>query len=490
MALRIPLAVDQTEGFPEEVPSADTVDLRAGADIAGDLNFSGGGEPKGLPTTPTAADAGASKAYVDAVAAGLSPKPYCRVASNANELDTWTAAGSGVGKTLTSPGNATSYNDIDSVTVAVGDRVLVKDYGAGVSDTSNGIYEVTQLADGASNPCVLTRATDFDEDAEVNQGDSVFVSEGTVAAKRTYALITADPITVDTTAQEWSIVAGPGLITPGAGLLDTANTWSVELDTTAAATGAGTGGGSSGLEFDASGDAGQLRAAVSASGALQRAADGLAVKLEATNPSMQVVGNELGVKINPAGALEKLAGGLGVKVEATNPSLAITGSNELTVKEDGNRGLATDATGLYVKADGSSVVFDGSGQLSVGTVPASRIANDYAVNEAIAIGDPVNWSATNDRVEKSLSNNLAKSRSFGIAETAQGVVGQTSKIISHGVATGVLSGATANTPYFLQAAGGIGTALPPTGNRLLRIGTAKNATDLFVAIRDYGRRAA
>jgi hypothetical protein len=479
--------MNQTYGWQEECASADTVDLRAGANIAGNLAFSSG-EPTGLPSTPSGPTAATSKAYVDAVAAGLSPKPYCRVATN-NEVDTWTPSGSGVGKTLTSPGNATSYNDIDGVTLALGDRVLVKDFGAGASDASNGIYEVTQLADGATNPCVLTRATDFDEDAEVNQGDSVFVSEGTVAAKRTYALITADPITVDTTAQEWSIVSGPGLITAGAGLLDTANTWSVELDTTAPATGAGTGGGSSGLEFDAAGDAGQLRVAVSATGALRRAADGLAIGLAGTNPGLQITANALDVKYDPSRAITAGANGIGVNIEATNPSLEIV-TNELGVKEDTTRGLNTDASGLYVKVDGTTITFDGSGQLKVGAAPASRLSELLTVNEAIAIADPVNWSSTNDRVEKSRADTDAKTFVIGVAETAQATPGSTSTVVRRGVAVGVLTSATAGTPYYLQDTGGIGTSLPTSGKRVIQVGTAKNASDLEVNVIDYGKKAA
>lgn len=486
MALRVPLFQNPTEGFSEEIASADTVDLRAGANIAGNLVFSSG-EPTGLPSTPSGNTAATSKAYVDAVAAGLNPRPHVRVASN-NELDTWTPGGSGVGATLTSPDNLVANNDIDSVTLSLNDRVLVKDFGGGASSADNGIYEVTQLANG-SVPAILTRATDFDEDAEVNQGDSVFVAEGTVAAKRTYALITPDPITVDTTAQEWVVVSGPGLLTAGAGLLDTANTWSVELDTTAPATGAGTGGGSSGLEFDGAGDGGQLRVAVDPAGAIERDTAGLSVRLEASNPSLQISANELGVKLDPARAITKNASGIGVNIEASNPSLEIS-ANELGVKEDTTRGLNTDASGLYVKVDGSTITFDGSGQLKVGAAPASRVAGDYAVGEAIAIADAVDWSTTNDRIEKSRADTDAKARVIGVAETAQAVVGNNATIVSQGVATGVLTGATAGTGYYLQATGGIGTGLPAAGNRVIQVGTAKNATDLWVRIVDYGKKAA
>ncbi|UCH26701.1 MAG: hypothetical protein JSV66_03370, partial [Trueperaceae bacterium] len=271
--------------------------------------------------------------------------------------------------------------------------------------------------------------------------------------------------------------------------VDSANTWSVDLDTTAGATGAGTGGGSSGLEFDAAGDSGELRVAVSATGAMQRAADGIAIKLEASNPSLQIVANELGVKLYSGGAIVKNASGVAVNLEAVNPSLEIV-SNELGVKEDTTRGLATDGSGLYVKVDGSTITFDGSGQLKVGAAPASRVAADYAVNEAIAVGDAVNFGGTNDRVQKSRADTDAKARVVGVAETAQAVVGNNSTIVNHGPAVNVISGATVGAGYYLQATGGIGTALPGAGNRVIQVGVAKNATDLFVRVVDYGKKAA
>ncbi len=66
----------------------------------------------------------------------------------------------------------------------------------------------------------------------------------------------------------------------------------VELDTSADATGAGTGGGSSGLEFDTSGDAGKLRVDVDGTdGAIERTADGLAVRVDGS--TITIVGNQL-----------------------------------------------------------------------------------------------------------------------------------------------------------------------------------------------------
>jgi hypothetical protein len=69
MALRTPLFLNPTEGFPEELAVAsDTIDLGAGGQISGDLTFDNSGEVRGLPDTPTASDAATSKTYVDAIA--------------------------------------------------------------------------------------------------------------------------------------------------------------------------------------------------------------------------------------------------------------------------------------------------------------------------------------------------------------------------------------------------------------------------------------
>ena len=53
------------------------------------------------------------------------------------------------------------------------------------------------------------------------------------------------------------------------------------------------------------------------------------------------------------------------------------------------------------------------------------------------------------------------------------------------------SGATAGAPQYLQDTGGIGAfAAITAGKRVIRVGYAKNATDLFVQIMDLGKKAA
>ncbi len=143
---------------------------------------------------------------VEGLLDGVVWKDAVRVCTAA-QLSGWIAAGSGVGKTLTSPDNLVANNDFDGVTVLVGERILVKD---GPTDVDNGIYEMTTLADGAAQPAVLTRTEDFDEDVnaagedEVRPGATVHVTEGTSCSGDKYVVLGSGPITVDTDSIVWT----------------------------------------------------------------------------------------------------------------------------------------------------------------------------------------------------------------------------------------------------------------------------------------------
>jgi len=205
-----------SDGFnTEHDPSTDELSLLGaqiganGLSSSGDIALSGGAEVTGLPATPTGNTAAGSKAYIDKVASNLRPKTACVVATTA-DLTSYVATGSGAGKTLEAPDSNTSHNTIDGVLLVVDDRVLVKNQGGGASHADNGIYTVTTLGDGGSAKFKLTRATDCDDDTEVTSGITTFIAEGTANQRRHYTLVTPDPVTVDTTAQEWSIFGGPG----------------------------------------------------------------------------------------------------------------------------------------------------------------------------------------------------------------------------------------------------------------------------------------
>ena len=73
---------------------------------------------------------------------------------------------------------------IDGGTIALSDRILVKNQTAGLQ---NGIYKVTTLGSGSA-ALVLTRADDCNSDSEVTSGLFVHVQEGSANADNNFAL--------------------------------------------------------------------------------------------------------------------------------------------------------------------------------------------------------------------------------------------------------------------------------------------------------------
>lgn len=168
--------------------------------------------------TPTLDSDAATKAYVDASRSGLDVKDSVRAASTANVTVTYTATGgtSARGQITAAP------NTLDGVTLANGNRILLKDQSTGAQ---NGIWVVTTVGTGANG--VWDRATDFDADAEVTAGAFTFVAEGTTNADSGWVLTTNDPIVIggaSGTALSFAQFSGAGQITAGAGLTKTGNT--------------------------------------------------------------------------------------------------------------------------------------------------------------------------------------------------------------------------------------------------------------------------
>ena len=156
--------------------------------------------------TPAAANSPASKSYVDALKQGLSVKDSVRCASTANVADL-SVLDNGVGS-------------LDGVTVATGDRVLLKDQSTG---SENGIYIIA--ANGAPS-----RATDFDAQADVLNGAFFFVEEGTIAANSGWVMSTDGAITVGTTAVAFTQFSGAGAITAGTGLTKSGGTINLDAE--------------------------------------------------------------------------------------------------------------------------------------------------------------------------------------------------------------------------------------------------------------------
>jgi hypothetical protein len=167
--------------------------------------------------TPTQSTDAANKGYVDGIKQALDIKDSVRVATTANL--TATASGSQVGKTLTNSATQVALT-IDSIPLAVNDRVLVKDQTTGAD---NGIYTVTVVGAAGTN-WVLTRAGDADISADMTPGVFAFVEEGTVNGNNGFVLTTDAPVTLDTTALVFVQFSGAGQIVAGAGLTKSGNT--------------------------------------------------------------------------------------------------------------------------------------------------------------------------------------------------------------------------------------------------------------------------
>ena len=146
----------------------------------------------------------ATKGYVDAARQGLDVKASVRLASVAP----------------VAIASALEAGDvIDGITLAEGDRVLLKDQSTA---SENGIYVVVGSGAGAAS-----RAPDADTSAKVTTGMFTFVEEGTVNADSGFVLTTDGPITLGSTSLVFVQFSGAGQITAGAGLTKSGNTLDV-----------------------------------------------------------------------------------------------------------------------------------------------------------------------------------------------------------------------------------------------------------------------
>lgn len=121
---------------------------------------------------------------------------------------------------------------------------------------------------------------------------------------------------------------------------------------------------------------------------------------------------------------------------------------------------------------------------------AASVEGTYnTATDTTANGDPVYWNGANT-LGKARADTVTKSRVIGVIETGGGAAPTTVTVVSTGPCTGVLSSATPGRPYFLGTTGGLALRSAATsGDRLIRMGYAKSASDLWVEIQDMGRRA-
>jgi hypothetical protein len=153
----------------------------------------------GAPSSSTHA---VTKGYVDALTTGLSWKNAVRVATTA---------------AITVVADLKAGDTVDGVTLASGDRVLVKNQPTA---SQNGIYIVSLTG--------AVRAEDMSDPAEFD-GAAVYVKEGSTWQSTGWTQ-TATISSVGTDSVTWVQFSGAGTYVWGAGLSDTGNTINVLVD--------------------------------------------------------------------------------------------------------------------------------------------------------------------------------------------------------------------------------------------------------------------
>lgn len=167
---------------------------------------------------PQDADDAANKSYVDGLIQGLDVKESVRVATTSSDANNSLSTAYANGQTL------------DGVSLATGDRVLIKDHATG---TENGVYTVN--ASGAPS-----RASDFDSNAGISAGAFVFVEEGS-NADQGFVLTNNGTVTIGSTSLTFSQFSGAGNITAANGVQKIGSQVSIKLATSSGLTAGGAG---------------------------------------------------------------------------------------------------------------------------------------------------------------------------------------------------------------------------------------------------------
>lgn len=435
MATRKPLFMSSPEGFSEEMAATDSLAL-GGLTMSGAIAM-GGNLITGL-ADPLAATDAVTKQYADALVQSLNIHPSCDAMSATN-----IATLSGLSTT------------VDGIALDTdGMRVLLTGQTSGIA---NGVYVVHSGA--------WTRATDMPI-GEHAAGSFFFIHTGGTTYGSTGWVVTNDNPTdvVGTDALTFTQFSGAGTYTNGSGLSLTGSTFSVkkgdgiEITSNSGAVNVDLAASNPGLTLTGSSPNKKLAALVDGSGGLQIGSSGLAAKLNGATLSV----GASGLAVLGLPSLFTIAGtAVGATVTAPNLDTLTDGAN---------------ADALHVHSVGAAT-------------EAPKVSNALPVAEAVAAGDPVYFSTTNDRVGKGDTVD-SKAKIVGVAATGQVTVGNTAPIITSGVASGVLSGATSGDPYYLATGGGLSTSTPGAGKRVIQVGVAKNATDLWVRVIDFGKKAA
>ena len=342
-----------------------------------------------ISTAPTAGNDIVNKTYADSIVSGVNFHAACNLATTAAlPTNTYNNGSSGVGATLTATANAALV--VDSTTVSLNQRILVKNE---VSGANNGVYTVTQVGSGAL-PYILTRATDYDTSGtgtnEVDQGDLLLVLSGTVNANTSWVQQTPLPITIGTTAIVFIQFAAVQTYTAGTGLTLATNQFSITNIGTA-----GTYGSASQVPVLTTNAQGQVTSVTNTAIAIA----GSAVSGNITGNAANVTGTVAfanggtGLTATPANGQLPIGNGAGYALSTLTQGANITitnGAGSITIA--GNAGTVTSVaqtfTGGLISVGGSPVTSSGTLALTVagtsGGIPYFSGASTWASSALLA----------------------------------------------------------------------------------------------------------
>ena len=422
------LGVSGTSSFVGNVSAANV--SASGVSTVGNITMTASsGIISGL-SAPVADGDAANKLYVDSYVQGLDPKgSVVTIATSAVVLSgTYT---------------------LNGVVLAAEDRVLVSAQG---DNTTNGIYVV---AAGA-----WSRSADMNISAEF-AGSFFFVESGTAYADTGWVCTVNKGFVLGTDAVAFTQFSAAGVYSAGNGLALSGTVFSVNEG--------------DGLKFS----------------------DGvLHVDLVDSNPGLEFSSGELKVLLNATNPALSLSSGLSVILSGTTLAKDSDGLKVSGLPSAFE--IAGSATNASVSASNLSTVTGGSAT-SAGNASSLLTLNNVAVwgcsaDGALSIADPVYISGSNT-AKKSLASRSSAIQTDGFVlgiAAAAAEANAAAKIITSGIAAGVLTSATAGTAYYLGTSGGLTTdpaAGIASGSRFIFIGIAMNATDLWVQVRDFGQKA-